>query len=180
MKKTVLIFGLISGAISSAMMFATLPFLKSGTINFDNGEIIGYATIILSFLLVFFGIRSFRENKLGGTITRVASSTGRGAKKQLPISLLCLFTTVSFGADKLKVADAYGKLPLSFEANQGQSDAQVKFLSHGSGYTLFLTSSEAVLLLQKGAPSGGVKQRGRARIEEPVSSQYLNRGNDGR
>jgi len=96
------------------------------------------------------------------------------------LSLLCLFTTLSPGATKPKVADAYGKLPLSFEANQGQSGAQVKFLSRGSGYTLFLTSSEAVLLLQKGAPSGGVKQRGRARIEEPVKSQNLNRGNDGR
>ncbi len=96
------------------------------------------------------------------------------------LSLLCLFTTVSRGATEPKVVDAYGKLPLSFEANQGQSDAQVKFLSRGSGYTLFLTSSEAVLLLQKGTPSGGVKQHGRARIDEPVSSQNLNRGNDGK
>src|SRR5437016_13890794 len=80
---------------------------------------------------------------------------------------------------KLKVADAYGKLPLSFEANQGQSNARVKFVSRGSGYTLFLTSSEAVLLLQKGAPSGGgVKQHGRARIDERVPPQNLNREDD--
>jgi hypothetical protein len=37
------------------------------------------------------------------------------------------------------LAQAYGQLPLSFEANQGQADPQVGFLSHGSGYTLFLT-----------------------------------------
>ena len=43
----------------------------------------------------------------------------------------------------------YGKLPLSFEANQGQTDPEVKFLSRGSGYTLFLTSNEAVLALRK-------------------------------
>jgi hypothetical protein len=43
----------------------------------------------------------------------------------------------------------YGKLPLSFEANRGQTDAQVKFLSRGSGYTLFLTSTQAVLVLHK-------------------------------
>ena len=36
---------------------------------------------------------------------------------------------------------------MSFEANQGQTDSQVKFLSRGTGYTLFLTSSEAVLAL---------------------------------
>jgi hypothetical protein len=41
--------------------------------------------------------------------------------------------------------NAYGKLPLAFEANQGQRDPRVKFVSRGSGYTLFLTSSEAVL-----------------------------------
>jgi hypothetical protein len=42
---------------------------------------------------------------------------------------------------------AYGHLPLSFEANQGQTDHQVKFLSRGKGYNLFLTSTEAVLAL---------------------------------
>jgi len=42
----------------------------------------------------------------------------------------------------------YGKLPLAFEANQGQTDPQVKFLSRGAGYSLFLTSTEAVLALE--------------------------------
>src|ERR1700691_201817 len=41
-------------------------------------------------------------------------------------------------------------VPLSFEANQGQTDRRVKFLSHGNGYALFLTSNEAVLALKKG------------------------------
>ncbi len=45
--------------------------------------------------------------------------------------------------------EAYGKLPLSFEINRGQTDPQVKFLSRGSGYSLFLTGSEAVLALKK-------------------------------
>src|SRR6266852_2926104 len=54
------------------------------------------------------------------------------------------------GESRAKVAAAsYGKLPLRFEANQGQADLRVKFLSRGSGYTLFLTSTEAVLALQK-------------------------------
>jgi len=49
---------------------------------------------------------------------------------------------------------AYGQLPLSFEANQGQTDAQVNFLARGNGYALFLTPSQAVLSLQKPSPSG--------------------------
>jgi len=44
---------------------------------------------------------------------------------------------------------SYGKLPLSFEANQGQSDNRVKFLSRGPGYALFLTGTEAVLALSQ-------------------------------
>lgn len=46
------------------------------------------------------------------------------------------------------VEAAYGKLPLRFEANQGQTDKQVKFLARGSGYLLYLTPAEAVLRLR--------------------------------
>jgi len=52
-------------------------------------------------------------------------------------------------ATRVKVNEAYGKLPLSFEANRGQTDAKAKFLSRGSGYSLFLTPTEAVLTLTK-------------------------------
>jgi hypothetical protein len=45
----------------------------------------------------------------------------------------------------------YGRLPLSFEANQGQTDPRVRFLSRGPGYGLFLTGDEAVLVLRKPA-----------------------------
>ena len=52
-------------------------------------------------------------------------------------------------ATKPQVVENYGKLPLSFEANQGQTDSRVDFLSRGSGYTLFLTPTEATLALRK-------------------------------
>src|SRR6202521_984445 len=67
MKKTILTFGLISGAISSLMMVATVPF--ADRIGFDKGAVIGYTAIVLSFLLVFFGIRSYRDNVGNGQIT---------------------------------------------------------------------------------------------------------------
>ena len=50
-----------------------------------------------------------------------------------------------------KVSEDYGKLPLSFEANQGQTAPEVKFLSRGPGYGLFLTPTEAVLTLTRAA-----------------------------
>ncbi|MCG3157757.1 MAG: hypothetical protein DKINENOH_04393 [bacterium] len=54
---------------------------------------------------------------------------------------------------KAELAEAYGKLPLCFEANQGQTDEQVEFMARGNGYALFLTTQEAVFSLQK--PVGG-------------------------
>ena len=47
----------------------------------------------------------------------------------------------------------YGQLPLSFEANVGQTDPQVDFISRGSGYTLLLNPREAVLALRAASPS---------------------------
>src|SRR5256885_9990344 len=47
---------------------------------------------------------------------------------------------------------AFGNLPLSFEANAGQTNSHVKFLSRGAGYTLFLTdTAETVLVLNTSA-----------------------------
>jgi hypothetical protein len=69
-----------------------------------------------------------------------------------------------------KILDQYGKLPLSFEVNHGQTDTKVKFLSRTSGYTLFLTSDEAVFALRgnkaKDNPSGGSRQL----LPSPVST----------
>ena len=67
MKKIVLTFGFISGAILSAMMLLTMPFHDK--IGPDRGLIIGYTTMVLAFLLVFFGIRSYRENVGHGQIS---------------------------------------------------------------------------------------------------------------
>jgi hypothetical protein len=68
MKKTTLTFGLISGGIMAVMMFATLPFTDSAWLQ-TNSMFLGYTMMVLSFMLVFFGIRSYRENIGGGTIT---------------------------------------------------------------------------------------------------------------
>jgi Protein of unknown function (DUF4199) len=66
MNKTVWTFGLISGGILSAMMLLTMPFV--GTIGYDRAEVIGYTTMVLAFLLIFFGVRQYRDTAGGGTI----------------------------------------------------------------------------------------------------------------
>src|SRR5215831_12846547 len=65
MKKIVWTFGLISGAIMGLFMIVTLPFADA--LN-EHSLILGYAGIVAGFLLVYFGIRSYRDTVLGGTI----------------------------------------------------------------------------------------------------------------
>ena len=68
-----------------------------------------------------------------------------------------------------KILDAYGKLPLSFEANNGQTDAKVKFLSRTGGYTLFLTGDEAVMTLNGKKPSTDLDKIVNASHKSPSS-----------
>ncbi|MBL8518898.1 MAG: DUF4199 domain-containing protein [Betaproteobacteria bacterium] len=81
MKKIVLTFGLIAGAIMSAMLVAAIP-LKDN-LDFDKGAVVGYTTMVLAFLMVYFGVRTYRDNVAGGTIT-----FGRAFKVGLLISLV--------------------------------------------------------------------------------------------
>ena len=68
-------------------------------------------------------------------------------------------------AIRTEPSEIYSKLPLSFEANEGQTDPRVKFLCRGYGYALFLTSAEAVLVLQ-----GSGKGAGKPSYSETTSS----------
>ena len=68
MTKIVLVFGLISGAIAGVLMWVLMSFVGSDRIDFDSGMIWGYATMIIALSLVFFGIKSYRDNN-GGRIT---------------------------------------------------------------------------------------------------------------
>jgi hypothetical protein len=68
MSKIVIVYGLISGAIAAALMWILVMFVKDGGIDFDNGMFFGYATMIVALSLVFFGIKSYRDNS-GGRVT---------------------------------------------------------------------------------------------------------------
>ena len=79
MKKTVLTYGLISGVIGAVLMLAHVPFMDGGT----KGLILGYTGIVLSTLLIFFGVRSYRDNVGHGKI-----SFGRGFAVGILIALI--------------------------------------------------------------------------------------------
>jgi len=63
-------------------------------------------------------------------------------------------SNVAAGA-KPQMQRDFGRLPISFEANVGQADPNVQFLTHGPGYTLFLANDDAVMVLQQGSRGSG-------------------------
>ena len=68
MKNLILKYGLISGLISVTLMGATtIWFKQSGTL--EGGEIFGFSGMFLSMIVVFIGVRVFRDQHRGGTIT---------------------------------------------------------------------------------------------------------------
>jgi len=74
--------------------------------------------------------------------------------------------------------ERYGKLPLSFETNEGQTDPKVKFIARGPGYTLFLTPNESVLVLRRAdgpltSELGKDGSRGSRLEEDPVVAIQL-------
>ena len=68
MKRIVWKYGLISGAVIVVLMSISVPLHLEGIVDFDQGLVLGYTNMVLAFLLVFFGVRSYREDA-GGTIS---------------------------------------------------------------------------------------------------------------
>src|SRR5712672_1541431 len=80
-------------------------------------------------------------------MSRYASIPSRRMLVLFPF--LAGFFLPAAAATDARVSESYGKLPLHFEANRGQTDKAVRFLSRGPGYGLYLTAGEAVLVLAK-------------------------------
>src|SRR5438477_2498195 len=68
------------------------------------------------------------------------------------LTLVAGFALSFAAAAEARVSQSYGKLPLHFEANEGQTHHDVRFLARGAGYSLYLTAGEAVLVLTKPNP----------------------------
>jgi len=73
-----------------------------------------------------------------------------------------------------RLVETYDRLPLAFEANRGQTDRQVKFLSRGPGYALFLTGEEAVLALRGESQKPKVKGQ-KTNVDEALASSLVTR-----
>jgi hypothetical protein len=123
MRKIVVTFGLIAGAIMSVMMLVTIPFQDQ--IGFDKGAIIGYTTMVLAFLMVFFGVKSYRDNVAGGSV-----SFGRAFQVGILITLLasvCYVLTWQFIYYNLApdFVDKYSAYAIEQVKASGASEVQI-------------------------------------------------------
>lgn len=83
MKKIVFTYGLIAGVILIIFMFGSYPLWKNGTLTFENGALVGYTSMVVAMSLILFGVKSYRDDHLGGSIT-----FGKGLQVGLLITLL--------------------------------------------------------------------------------------------
>ena len=125
MKRIVIIFGLLSGAIVGTLMSVAVPLSHKGLISSDSGEVLGYTSMVLAFLMVFFGIRSYRENVGGGMV-----SFGKAFTVGILITLIACVVYVAvwevlyfnFMPD---FADKYAAQTIEKVRARGASDAEI-------------------------------------------------------
>ena len=123
MRKVVLTYGLIAGGILSAAMWLTMPFQKQ--IGFEYGMVVGYTTMVVAFLMVYFGVRSYRDHMSGGRI-----SFGRGLKVGLLISLVatcCYVATwqVVYRTMSTDFMEEYASYQMEQAREEGKSEAEI-------------------------------------------------------
>lgn len=129
MTQVVLRFGVLSGLVSSVIMAGTVPFMDR--IGFDTSAIVGYAAMVMSFLFVYLGVRSYRDDVAGGTVG-FGAAFGVGLLITL-ISSLCyvitwevIYFTVmpdfmdSWGAATVERARLAGQTPEAIDAIKTQ------------------------------------------------------------
>jgi hypothetical protein len=83
MKRIIFIYGCIGGVIIITSMMATMPFVMDGTLDMDNSQWLGYITMTIALSVIFFGVKSHRDNQLDGVIT-----FGQGFKVGILIALV--------------------------------------------------------------------------------------------
>jgi hypothetical protein len=122
LRKIILVFGLISGAICSLLMITQVVFAD----RLGHGYVLGYTAIVLSLLLVYFGVRSYRDNVANGQIT-----FGRAFLVGLAITVIsCLFYVAAWEIAYFKFMpdfmDKYADSMIQKTLASGKSAAEIQ------------------------------------------------------
>ncbi len=126
MQKIVLRYGLASGAILVVLASLMTPLCMRGTLDYDYSLILGYSSMVLSFLLVFFGVRSYRDNVAAGTI-----SFGKAFQVGILITLItCAMYVIAWEITYFNFfpnfLDQYGAHVLAKMHAKGESAAAIR------------------------------------------------------
>lgn len=125
MNKTILTYGLLSGAVAAVLMVCTGIYFRN-SVDYKNGELFGYAGILLSMLFVYFGTRAYRDQKTPATL-----SFGEAFKVAI---LITVISCVCYVAAWLVVyqtlmpdfMDKFIEQALAQMKNSGASEAQIQ------------------------------------------------------
>ena len=125
MRKIVLTFGLIAGAILSVIMVLSMALFHDHTGVESTGLIVGYTSMVLAFLMIYFGVRSYRDNVAGGTI-RFGKAFGIGLMIAL-VASVCYVATweVIYFKFMPDFADKYAAAAVDHARKSGATDAQI-------------------------------------------------------
>jgi len=116
MKKNIIVYGLISGLIVSILMAVNISMVSNNS-NFDNSIIIGYASMLIAFSMIFVGVKNYRDKYNGGVI-----SFGRAFKVSLLMTLVAstVYVVVWLVEEKLFFPDFMDKY-IAYETGKLQS-----------------------------------------------------------
>src|SRR5690349_7043061 len=126
MKKIITTYGLIAGVLLTIFMWTTLPLMRNKTIHFSMGAWLGYGGMVIALSLVFFGIKSYRDNYSNGTIT-----FGQGFKVGILISLVaslmyCISWEVMYDTTFSDFGEVYISHSIETLKESGASEAKIK------------------------------------------------------
>ncbi|MFL5555402.1 MAG: DUF4199 domain-containing protein [Gemmatimonadaceae bacterium] len=176
MKKTVWTFGLISGAVASALMAATIPFQDEA--GFNHSLVLGYATMVLSFLLIYFGVRSYRDNvgrgtigfgralAVGSLIGLIASMCYVATWEVMYFKFMPDFMT-KYGAHELEKARAGGASEAALAQKKAELDKFEKMYQNPAINAAFTILEPLPVALVVALVSAGVLSRKKRREPEP-------------
>lgn len=123
MRTIVLKFGLIAAAICSALMAITLPL--QDRYGFEYGEVIGYAGMVVAFLMVFVGVKSYRDTVAGGTISFGQAFTVGGLIALIGIGGYVLTWEIIYFGFTPDFADKYAAGVIERVRQAGATEAQL-------------------------------------------------------
>lgn len=125
MKKVIITYGLIGGVIVSVIMLGSHPLLEKGIINYDSGMLIGYSSMVIALSMVFFGVKSYRDQHSGGAI-----SFWQGVKIGMLITLVAsimyaLTWEVYFNTAASDFTEKYTQHYIDKMVKEGASQAEI-------------------------------------------------------